>query len=69
MEMVPQLLQHRLQLPLRIAAGLADAACCFVRLCRTSARLQPLKIDLNGLNHVGRDVADDLTSALCEIVA
>jgi hypothetical protein len=64
MEMVPELVQHRLQLPPRIAAGLMDAMCGRAQLARRAkARLQRVKLDPNWFDHKCRDVAHNLTTA------
>ncbi len=63
MKMAPKLIQHRLQLPLRIAAGLADSSCGFAQCARRmSVRLQSVEINAYQLDQMNRDAADDLTT-------
>jgi hypothetical protein len=63
MEMVPKLIQHRLQLPLRIASGLADKMCRLAQCARrTSGRLQSVQINSYKLDQVTWNVTDDLTA-------
>ena len=64
MKVVPKLVQNRLQLLLRIAAGLADTMCRLAQCARRmSGRLQSVQINSYKLDQVTREVTDDLTTA------
>jgi hypothetical protein len=66
MEMVPKLIQHRLQLLFGIAPSLADTMRRLAQGARrTSGRLQSVQISSYKFDQVTREVTDDLTSAWC----
>ena len=64
MEMAPKLVQHRLQLLLRIAAGPADASCGLAQYGSPHVGLIAIWRDQSyQLDQMARDTADDLATA------